>query len=676
MEYKCSDAAGVSSSTLRDQNDLDLSRHVGSCNAQRDIDSSSLLAIVGAALRVAALRVGPLVLSILSQRDYWNNASIPEQSINPGLDLLKVKKLMDLGNRLSFEVHAREAAIGSAASIFASILKGKIIGVNSLPPPPNLSSRPLQLPPPPPLIHAQANPPFVNFPNLPYFFPPPQISFQQPCYWPSQFGQYIPHLTPTQPSLPPPNPNPPKPPPSSHSKPSPSHGERGNSAFFRIVSRPGKEVDAGGGRFAKPTGNPRNQVWKDINGHVKLGSDLDLEKQFPKPAGTLNQKEGFGGFDFIPKTNISTHLVSGRPMRVSTLKWTKAHFSLNIFVDFEGRSQRMVKWANFVQPKSVKDDITHTEFGNVKQANGGPIKQAQVDHIGDITHLKLQGLSLLCECGEGSGLQVSAEKSNIGFGMMEVEIPISDGGSDTAVQMGSVQMGCSSSGAEVGATSVVSGAGDPTMGCPISGAVVVSPVSSSGDHPRLTNVVAESPTVPVKRAEVSCHQPLLEQNRFSPISEMASNSFDEETRLLNWVNPMESDRDEEERQLMEFEPLAQWDPNGGLVLMTEEVDPVDISVEDNLEPSAWVSKKVKGFGKWVGFPIDSCERQCVEFFQRLEKVWEIQAAASSLRRLASSSIKGMRELWNLISTVNYDGQAGKRNREIVKFSGLGSDGCP
>nr|POF13417.1 hypothetical protein CFP56_22936 [Quercus suber] len=385
--------------------------------------------------------------------------------------------------------------------------------------------------------------------------------------------------------------------------------------FGKQVSRPGKEVDAGGGRFAKPTGNPRNQVWKDINGHVKLGSDLDLEKQFPKPAGTLNQKEGFGGFDFIPKTNISTHLVSGRPMRVSTLKWTKAHFSLNIFVDFEGRSQRMVKWANFVQPKSVKDDITHTEFGNVKQANGGPIKQAQVDHIGDITHLKLQGLSLLCECGEGSGLQVSAEKSNIGFGMMEVEIPISDGGSDTAVQMGSVQMGvsgemggaslisgepdraaqedsdptgCSSSGAEVGATSVVSGAGDPTMGCPISGAVVVSPVSSSGDHPRLTNVVAESPTVPVKRAEVSCHQPLLEQNRFSPISEMASNSFDEETRLLNWVNPMESDRDEEERQLMEFEPLAQWDPNGGLVLMTEEVDPVDISVEDNLEPSAWV----------------------------------------------------------------------------------------
>ena len=157
---------------------------------------------------------------------------------------------------------------------------------------------------------------------------------------------------------------------------------------------------------------------------------------------------------------------------------------------------------------------------------------------------------------------------------------------------------------------------------------------------------------------------------------MVSDSFDEETLVLNWVNPTESDRDEEERQLMEYVPLAQWDPNGGLVLMNEEVDPVDISVEDDLEPSAWVSKKVKGFGKWVGFPIDSCERQCVEFFQRLEKVWEKQAEAGSLRRTTSSSTKGMRELRNLISTVNYDGQAGKRNREIVKFSGLSSNGCP
>ena len=129
--------------------------------------------------------------------------------------------------------------------------------------------------------------------------------------------------------------------------------ERKLSDFFlgKPVSRPGKEVVAGGGRFVKPTTNPRNQVWKDINGHVKLGSDLDFEKQFPKLAGTLYQEEGFGGFDFIPKTNISIHHVSGRPMCAS-FKWTRSHFSLNITVDLDGKGQRVVKWANFVQPKT------------------------------------------------------------------------------------------------------------------------------------------------------------------------------------------------------------------------------------------------------------------------------------------------------------------------------------
>lgn len=43
--------------------------------------------------------------------------------------------------------------------------------------------------------------------------------------------------------------------------------------------------------------------------------------------------------------------------------------------------------------------------------------------------------------------------------------------------------------------------------------------------------------------------------------------------------------------------------------MTEEGDPNDISMGDDLEPSVWVSKMIKGFFKFVGFPIDSCERR-------------------------------------------------------------------
>ena len=46
---------------------------------------------------------------------------------------------------------------------------------------------------------------------------------------------------------------------------------------------------------------------------------------------------------------------------------------------------------------------------------------------------------------------------------------------------------------------------------------------------------------------MSRHQPLLEQNKFSPISGLVSDSFEEESMLLNWINPTESDRDEEEQ---------------------------------------------------------------------------------------------------------------------------------
>ena len=209
-------------------------------------------------------------------------------------------------------------------------------------------------------------------------------------------------------------------------------------------------------------------------------------------------------------------------------------------------------------------------------------------------------------------------------GKMGGDFSTSNRGFEMAVQMGFVSMGYLGSDAEVGVPSTISVADDPAMDYPISGVVEVSCVSNFDGQPSFIDTVDFSnvgcSTTLVKIAKVSCHQSLLEQNRFSLISELVSDSFKEETLLLNWVNPTRSDKDKEDQQLMEFVPLAQWDPNRGLVLLTEEDDLVNISVEDDLEPSAWVSKKVKGFGKWVGFPIDSCERQCVKFFQRLEKV--------------------------------------------------------
>ena len=66
----------------------------------------------------------------------------------------------------------------------------------------------------------------------------------------------------------------------------------------------------------------------------------------------------------------------------------------------------------------------------------------------------------------------------------------------------------------------------------------------------------------------------------------------------------------------------------GWILVTEEGETEEIPSEDVLEPSEWVRAMIKGFGTFVGFPITSCESQCIAFFQQLEKVWEKQSATT------------------------------------------------
>ena len=51
-------------------------------------------------------------------------------------------------------------------------------------------------------------------------------------------------------------------------------------------------------------------------------------------------------------------------------------------------------------------------------------------------------------------------------------------------------------------------------------------------------------------------------------------------------------------------------------------------------------------------------------------MWEKQVVAGSLCHTTSSSNKGMRELRNIVSTVNYDGQSGRQIRKVVNLSGL------
>ena len=118
-------------------------------------------------------------------------------------------------------------------------------------------------------------------------------------------------------------------------------------------------------------------------------------------------------------------------------------------------------------------------------------------------------------------------------------------------------------------------------------------------------------------------------------------------------------------------PLALWDPNGSLDLVFVEDGSDGVSMEEVLEPSEWVSRMIRDFSTYVGFPIDCYERQCTDFFQKLERVWEQQATAVTTRQVSISNQKGMRELRNLFLSINYDGHSSRNSRRSLKSSSLG-----
>lgn len=67
---------------------------------------------------------------------------------------------------------------------------------------------------------------------------------------------------------------------------------------------------------------------------------------------------------------------------------------------------------------------------------------------------------------------------------------------------------------------------------------------------------------------------LVSPNRFSPLSVMVSN---DEVLVLEWDESLLSVKGDEEPKSLVCEPLAQWDPNGGLVLAMEEGDFVEVN---------------------------------------------------------------------------------------------------
>ena len=200
-------------------------------------------------------------------------------------------------------------------------------------------------------------------------------------------------------------------------------------------------------------------------------------------------------------------------------------------------------------------------------------------------------------------------------------LPRSEGCVDEFVATSGPLVGRKSSGAKVGCMgSTVFVVDGPMEDFPYFEAIPNSDRQSDSAKPDVSLKLVSLPLLVFEFSDMICHHKLFGKNLFSPLSELGSNSKEDDMLLLDWVNYMGSSKNKDGRNALDVVPLAKWDPYGGLELVSGEATPDDFFVEDDLEPSVWVNRMIKVFGKFVGFPIDSCEKQCIAFFQKLEKV--------------------------------------------------------
>ena len=96
-------------------------------------------------------------------------------------------------------------------------------------------------------------------------------------------------------------------------------------------------------------------------------------------------------------------------------------------------------------------------------------------------------------------------------------------------------------------------------------------------------------------------------------------------------------------------------------------------VLESWTPSNWVSQLMKNLCNLVGFPIVKHEAQCLALFRLLEQEFLKVIEVGVPKHPANSGSRGLRELKELISNVNYDGVSSK-SRSRVSSTAVGAVG--
>ena len=74
-----------------------------------------------------------------------------------------------------------------------------------------------------------------------------------------------------------------------------------------------------------------------------------------------------------------------------------------------------------------------------------------------------------------------------------------------------------------------------------------------------------------------------------------------------------------------------------------------------MKNSKWICSLMKIFCRIVGFPIVKHKDQCLALFRLLEQDCVDVVSVGSSKDIVNSKQKGLRELKDLISSINYDG---------------------
>ena len=105
-------------------------------------------------------------------------------------------------------------------------------------------------------------------------------------------------------------------------------------------------------------------------------------------------------------------------------------------------------------------------------------------------------------------------------------------------------------------------------------------------------------------------------------------------------------------------PLMAINPSGLQLSAESNGDIEAVGCVNTSDTSRWVQKKLPGFSKLVGLPLNRHERLCIDLLQKIEKETEAAKAlnrkATLSRKASNYKVRGKRELRNLLSLVNYD----------------------